>query len=68
MKYKEPIEIEDIVILRDGGTIVFTIISDDEGWRRSEYATPDGSHLTVAAYDALSRYTRERVLSVCDSA
>ena len=32
MKYKEPIEIENIVILRDGGTIVFTIISDDEGW------------------------------------
>ena len=32
MKYKEPIEIENIVILRDGGTIVFTIISADEGW------------------------------------
>jgi lysophospholipase L1-like esterase len=33
------------------------VVSGADGERRREFAQPDGSHLTSAAYDALSRYS-----------
>jgi uncharacterized SAM-binding protein YcdF (DUF218 family)/lysophospholipase L1-like esterase len=34
------------------------VVSGPNGERRREFAAPDGTHLTAAAYDALSRYSR----------
>jgi hypothetical protein len=33
MKIRRPIEVSNIDILRDGGTIIFTIVSENTGWR-----------------------------------
>lgn len=38
------------------------VLAERSGLRRKEYATDDGSHLTAAAYEALTRYA-EPVLS-----
>lgn len=35
-------------------------LADPDGWRRPEFATEDGSHVSAAGYEALTRYVRER--------
>ncbi len=35
------------------------LLSDENGIRKKEYATPDGSHISSAGYDKLSRYAQE---------
>ena len=35
-----------------------TVLADETGKRKREYATDDGSHLTVAAYMALTDYVK----------
>jgi len=36
-------------------------LSDSDGQRLPEYATPDGSHISQAGYDRLTEYTNERL-------
>lgn len=46
---------------RDRGVLVldfFSVLRDDAGRRRSEFALPDGSHITAAGYAALTAYSR----------
>ena len=43
------------------------VLAGSDGWRRQEFAAPDGSHLSIAAYDELSRYTKEQVQSFCET-
>ncbi|MEQ8207341.1 MAG: GDSL-type esterase/lipase family protein, partial [Woeseia sp.] len=35
------------------------LLADSDGTRRSEFAVEDGSHLTAAAYAAMSKYTQD---------
>ena len=37
-----------------------TTLAGTDGWRRPEFATDDGSHVSAAGYEALTRYVRER--------
>jgi len=32
------------------------VISDDKGWRKKEYATKDGSHISEKGYEKLTEY------------
>ncbi len=43
------------------------VLSDSEGYRRREFATEDGSHLTLSAYDALTAYAEEAIPPACEA-
>jgi uncharacterized SAM-binding protein YcdF (DUF218 family)/lysophospholipase L1-like esterase len=42
-------------------------VSDDSNWRRKAFANADGSHITPAGYDELSRYAVPRLTTHLDA-
>ena len=42
-----------------------TVLSGQDGRRLEAYAAEDGSHLSIAAYDALTRYSQENLALPC---
>ena len=55
-------------LARSEGIDIFdfhTALSGNDGHRLEAYATDDGSHLSMAAYDALTRYSQENLVLQC---
>lgn len=43
------------------------VLSDSQHERRKEYSQPDGSHISVRGYEAVTQYAESRLMAVADS-